>query len=434
MALVAAMELVTRYRLRLADQADSRLGPLAGRYPLGAAGWTGPVAAYVGFYQPPATGAAEDLQQRLEEAWTWATERLHTQAAKRASVLLVALGPVPGALTGVPPGSGAVRVGAATIDLATASVTFQTPAVPGLPGQAELRRAAETVARGGPVPPLAAIDLAERQTVEGGYVAPARRALTLPPQATIGLIVACVVVYIVEILALNHFTDPLTGVKQYGAMYLATGAEPSQAVGGFGGPADWWRTVTAAFVHSAAGGGGLGLLHILGNCFALWILGRPIEQIFGRTALLATFLITAIGGNLAFLAVHQGSFAVGFGASGGVFGLIGLIAMLGRVQGRNLPVGLAAALRQWAIAMGGINLLFGLTVGQSVGISNSAHIGGLVTGVLVGLVLPPRSELGGRRQQRWEQAILLGVIAVSVVALGFGAAHLIDQLSSPFTG
>src|ERR1039457_4618322 len=57
-ALEIAHDLVTRYRLRVADQRDGRLGELLGHYVLAAAMWNGPRAALVAFYEPPADPAA----------------------------------------------------------------------------------------------------------------------------------------------------------------------------------------------------------------------------------------------------------------------------------------------------------------------------------------------------------------------------------------
>jgi hypothetical protein len=65
LALAVGLDLVTRYRLRLTDPRDGRLGPLGGdAYVFGAASWTGRRAAFVGFYEPPADpqAAAADLE------------------------------------------------------------------------------------------------------------------------------------------------------------------------------------------------------------------------------------------------------------------------------------------------------------------------------------------------------------------------------------
>ena len=77
-ALAIAYDLVTRYRLRLADQRDGRLGDLLGHYVLAAAMWNGPRAALVAFYEPPADPAAAgpDLAARCDAARRWGLERL----------------------------------------------------------------------------------------------------------------------------------------------------------------------------------------------------------------------------------------------------------------------------------------------------------------------------------------------------------------------
>ena len=183
LALALAHDLVTRYRLRLVDSRDSRATTLGAEYELMAAAWTGPRAALVGLYQPPADPAAagRDLAARCDAARRWGHERLQQQGASVCDILLIALGPVAGTIMAATEPGAAVRVGAVWIDPVQARVEPLLPIPPGMPPLGELRARARYVREGNPTPTLAAVDLAERQTVTGGYAAPTRRALITRP-------------------------------------------------------------------------------------------------------------------------------------------------------------------------------------------------------------------------------------------------------------
>lgn len=409
LALAIGLDLVTRYRLRLTDPRDGRLGGLGGdAYVLGAASWTGRRAAFVGFYVPPADpqAAAADLEQRARAAESWGNERLGTQGAERCDILLVALGTVPRVMS---PGSGlgGVKVGAIAVDPATADAQAVLPVPAHVPSLAEVRAHARAVLQGRPVPTLAAVDLAERQMVAGGYTQPTRRALTSAPVLTYGLIGVFVLIWLGE--------RSFSGIPQ-GIRPEAFGALPNT------GPEshDWWRYVSSAFLHDLSSP-----LHVLFNSFAMFYIGRLVEQLYGRLMLIGVFLLTAVGGGLfwvlcADLGIAGASFSVG--ASGGIMGLIGLLAVLGRTQGRDVPVGVVASIRQYAITFVVLNLVIGFMVATT---NNFAHIGGLLSGVLLGLVLPPRAGVGGRELRMWERVLLGAAVVGAAVALGLAAHNVV---------
>lgn len=409
-----ALDLVTRYRLRLTDPRDGRLGPLGGdAYVLGAASWTGRRAAFVGFYQPPADpeAAARDLEQRVRAAESWGNERLGTQGAERCDILLVALGPV-GRVAAQGSGLGGVHAGALSVEPSTGDTQVVLPVPPNLPGAGEVRAHARAVLQDRPVPTLAAVDLAERQTVAGGYSQPTRRALTESPALTFGLIGAFVVLWLVE----RNFT----GIRSETVRLFAFGALADS-----GPPAgDWWRYVSSAFLHDPTSP-----LHVLFNGVAMFYIGRLVEQLYGRLMMIGVFLIAAACGGLfwvlcADVGIAGKSLDPGIGASGGIMGLIGLLAMLGRTQGRDVPVGVVASLRQYAITFVVLTLLVGFFVSNT---NNFAHVGGLIGGVLLGLVLPPRAAVGGRELRLWEKAVLGASVVAAAVALGL-AAHNVQQV------
>jgi membrane associated rhomboid family serine protease len=416
-----ALSLVTKYHLRLTDPGDSRLGSLASGYELGAAAWTGRFAAFVGFYVPPPGGAAEDLQRRLADAWTWGEERLRLQGAERCSVLLVALGPVPPPPS-IPPAQGPLRVGAISVDPTTGGVTPLTPQPPGLPGVGELRNAAAKAVRGEPIPTLAAVDLAERQTVAGGYAAPARQALTrTQPYVSYSLIAIWVAIWLLEMA-----TKRTVGFDQLGG--TATDYPVLDALGLFAGQGnhtDWWTIVTAGFAHSATNPS-----HVLFNGLAMYWIGTSVERLYGPWVMLGAFLGSVIGASLFFVAMTDIGFNTGgavVGASGGIAGLVGLLLVLGRVQGRDVPVGMISGLRQYALMVIAINVFFGLV---SSNVSNTGHLGGLLSGALIGLVLPPLRQVGGRDLTLVEKVAIVVVTAFVAVALVVGAVHIHDAMNA----
>jgi membrane associated rhomboid family serine protease len=426
-ALAIALDLVTRYRLRLADPRDGRLGVLLGNYVLAAAMWNGPRSALVAFYEPPADPAAAgpDLAQRCEAARRWGLNRIHEQGAEVCDILLLALGPLAGTLTVATTPGDPVRLGAAWVDATTGNAGVVLPIPPGMPSVGELRAKARAVLGGAPTPTLAAVDLAERQTVAGGYVAPVRRAMVSQPVLTYSLIAIFVVIWLIETTTIsNSRTSTGPDLCSWGALpntafYPAIGQSPGCMV-------EWWRFVSNAFLHDNTS-----VYHVLFNSIAMLFIGRLVEQLYGRLVLLGAFLITAIAGGLFWVGVSLLPLtlpaitqSISIGASGGIAGLIGLLLMLGRVQGKKVPVGIAHTVRNYAVTV--IVLNVGLTVlfNTSGDINNYAHIGGLATGAVLGLVLPPLTSIGGRDIGVVEKVILWGSIAFSAVALVFAVLNL----------
>lgn len=416
LARAVALDLVTRLRLRLTDPRDSRLGPLGGgRYELGAASWTGRRAVFVGFYTPPSDphSAGPDLAARCAAAAQWGAERLAVQGAERCDVLIVALGPIQGALS-TPPPQAAVQVGALAVDPGTGDVTTLLPSPPGLPTAREVRAVAQALRDGREAPTLAAVDLAERQAVAGGYAQPARARLTTTPVCTYALIASFVAIFIVEKALLR---DP-NGLYSMGAL------DNLQI--------DWWRFLSYAFLHDPGGGGaGLNSLptHVIFNSIAMYIVGRLVEQLYGWRVLLATFLLTSAAAGVATVVVADlaGGEAFTIGASGGIMGLLGLLFVIGRVQGRDVPAGIAHAMRQYALTYGAMVVLFGFLIAN---VNNVAHVGGFIAGGLTGLALPPLARVGGRDLQTWETVAIYAVYAVSALALILAVVSLAGVLGT----
>jgi membrane associated rhomboid family serine protease len=160
-----------------------------------------------------------------------------------------------------------------------------------------------------------------------------------------------------------------------------------------------WRFVTAIFLHGS-------LLHIGFNMWVLMDIGPMVEELYGSARYLFLYVATGICGYL--LSSSMGHFSVG--ASGSLLGLIGIL--LAATTGRKSMAAqaLRSALIRWLIYIGVLGFLF-------AGTDNYAHIGGAVSGYLLGRLIPDRTpaDMGERRM-----AELLGWAAGLAVAVSFG--------------
>lgn len=166
-----------------------------------------------------------------------------------------------------------------------------------------------------------------------------------------------------------------------------------------------WRILTSNYVH-------IGLFHILFNMWCLWNLGRLAERILGGWTYSLTYTMCGIAGSLASLWIHPA--AVGAGASGAIFGLAGALITALYLGKLPYPGQMLRGLMRSLLSFAGYNLFFGAVV---PGIDNSAHIGGLVMGLVIGALLAP--QLTESPEQRRAHERLMFTLAV-VFLIGFG--------------
>ena len=163
-----------------------------------------------------------------------------------------------------------------------------------------------------------------------------------------------------------------------------------------------WRAVTVTLVHS-------GIWHVALNMLALWALGRSLEPLLGRLRFAALYVLSAIGGSALVALVAPGVWVVG--ASGAVWGLLGAMLIIGRKIGANVtPI----------LVLLGLNLVITFLPGS--GISWQAHIGGGLTGLLIGWIFSKTRRVDQQRRQAW----LLAAVGVGLIALVVGVAPLIQ--------
>ena len=151
-----------------------------------------------------------------------------------------------------------------------------------------------------------------------------------------------------------------------------------------------WRMLTSNYVH-------IGVIHIFFNMWCLWNLGLLVERILDRWTYVLSYTACGIGGSLASLWWHP--MVVGAGASGAIFGLAGLMITIFYLGNLPIPKSAIKPTLKSLISFAGYNLLFGLIPG----IDNSAHLGGLITGLALGAVLAKTATAPAetRNRSRW---------------------------------
>ena len=225
-------------------------------------------------------------------------------------------------------------------------------------------------------------------TVFGGR--PARSAIV-----TWTLIGVNVLLFLVELAKPSIATD--WGLLGY-APFTRDGAFQGIAAG------QWYRLITSAFLPHATGLGGLGFMDILFNMWALYVVGPSLEQLLGRTRFIAVYLLSALGGGVAFFLIGQ-PYVFALGASGAIFGLFGAWFVVSRrlqLDSRGILV------------LIGINLAFSFIYRSTIAWQD--HIGGLIVGALVtaAFVYAPRKN---RVVVQAAAAVAMLVILIVIVVL-----------------
>jgi membrane associated rhomboid family serine protease len=160
---------------------------------------------------------------------------------------------------------------------------------------------------------------------------------------------------------------------------------------------DWWRLITAAFLHA-------NIIHIAFNMLALWWFGAPVENYLGRLRFVGLYLVSGLAGSAGALVANPT--AVTVGASGAIFGILGAMLILewqatGRLGGNALTLIVINLALSFAIA----------------GISVGGHIGGLIGGLLATLAFA-RWGRGHAAYGRLGLGGGLGLVIIGVASVG----------------
>jgi rhomboid protease GluP len=231
-----------------------------------------------------------------------------------------------------------------------------------------------------PQPPL---PLRERYAIN--Y---ARAILSRPYIFTIVFLVANFFVFLLMWQASEMSSTALWGAFPESVL-LAFGAKTNYAIHH---DHELWRFVTPVFIH-------VNLPHLLINMYSLWVLGPWVEKLYGSARFVVFWILTGIAGVVAsYLTVIPGtrpgliaSFLIKYadepsaGASGALFGLVGVLFVFGLKYRRELPEGFKRAFGTGMLPVILLNLAIGF-LGRGL-IDNAAHMGGMVSGMAIAAVV-----------------------------------------------
>ena len=183
---------------------------------------------------------------------------------------------------------------------------------------------------------------------------------------------------------------------------------------------EYWRFVTPVFIHG-------NLPHLLMNMYGLWVLGPWVEKLYGSARFVVFWVVTGIAGVVAsYLTVIPGarpglfgSFLIksadepSVGASGALFGLIGVLFVFGIKYRRELPEGFKRAFGTGLLPVILLNVAIGFVLRGII--DNAAHMGGLVAGMALAAVMDyKRPGQSTRVTIAWRLAQIAALLLVLV--------------------
>jgi rhomboid protease GluP len=192
-----------------------------------------------------------------------------------------------------------------------------------------------------------------------------------------------------------HFTTVIILVINF-ALYAAEALNPDVAKAGESLPwlymhNEMYRLVTAGFLHG-------GILHILMNSWALFVVGGEVEQFYGTSRMIVFYIVTTVTG---FLASSMLGHTASLGSSAGIFGLMGAMLALGFTDKTSVGQAIKGFYTQW--------LIFGVIMSLSAGVDIWAHAGGFAGGFALGMILlTPRARL------MWKEPLIRGAAGVCI--------------------
>lgn len=202
----------------------------------------------------------------------------------------------------------------------------------------------------------------------------------------------------------------LINVIVFALMYIyGNGSEDIETLKNFGAnyiplvkSGEYIRLITSAFVH-------IGIIHLLSNMYALYVIGRQVEQLYGRMKYILIYFISAIMGSL-FTVVFSSSNTVAAGASGAIFGLLGALLYFGYSYRGYIGNSIINQVLPAIL----LNLVIGFS---SPNIGNSAHIGGLIGGYLISMALGLDTEKDNK--SKINGIVLTIILILFMIYIGF---------------
>lgn len=171
---------------------------------------------------------------------------------------------------------------------------------------------------------------------------------------------------------------------------------------------EWWRLFTSIFLH-------IGILHLFMNMYALLYIGMLLEPYLGTGRFLFAYLITGISGSIA--SIYWNDLIISAGASGAIFGMYGVFLAL--LTTRFIE---ESARKSLLISIG-IFVLYNLANGLKGGIDNAAHIGGLLSGLIIGYAYYP----GLKKPDKLLKPLTIGIL---VLVFSIGSFAIVKNIKS----
>lgn len=168
---------------------------------------------------------------------------------------------------------------------------------------------------------------------------------------------------------------------------------------------DWWRLITSVFIH-------FGIIHLAMNMYCLYTVGVYLEPMLGKIKYTTAYLCTGALAGIASLWWHKEG-VNSAGASGAVFGLYGLFLAL--LTTKLIPQKVRKPLLQSILLFVAYNLIYGM----KGGVDNAAHVGGLLSGALIGYLY----AIGIKKEKQGEYVKWV-LPAVLLISFGTVAGYL----------
>lgn len=251
----------------------------------------------------------------------------------------------------------------------------------------------------------------DQTTIEVNWREPSLYQRSYAPRTTFVLLALNALVFLLMTLADAYSHPHLLGLLLRTVTGMSVNEDLLLSFGASFGPyirrGEYWRLVMPMFLH-------IGLIHLLINSYALFVLGVLLERVYGYGRFALLYVGAGVGS--AFVSMTR-SHSVSAGASGAIFGIAGAMLVTGYLH-RD------AVHRRWGRAFGAgilplivLNLVLGYALRSFV--DNWGHLGGLASGILLALIIPPpRPDPHVNREP--SQAVV--VIPIAVVALAMTAA------------
>lgn len=168
----------------------------------------------------------------------------------------------------------------------------------------------------------------------------------------------------------------------------------------------YWRLLASMFMH-------VNLTHIVMNMLALWSLGRVLEPKIGATYFAAIYFSSGLVGSLFSAIWRNGQFFISCGASGAILGIFGVAIVYALKNKAHSEIPLSSLV---------ISLVLTFGAGAIANIDNAAHLGGLVTGIIMTMLL-----IFAYRYNSIKSSLLALFFVLPVLGVAFGYNHYYDD-------